>query len=59
VSVGLVFPYYIHGDLHSFLKAADIKGKIRINVVKVIFKKVTKALQNLHKAGIVHRDLKE
>jgi RIO-like serine/threonine protein kinase len=53
-----VFPYYPHGDLYSFVKAANRRKELPERAVRVIFVQLVKALQSLHALGIVHRDLK-
>ena len=53
-----MFPYYPHGDLYSFVKAANRRKELPERAVRVIFVQLVKALQSLHALGIVHRDLK-
>lgn len=53
-----MFPYYPHGDLDSFVKAANRRRELPERAVRVIFVQLVKALQRLHALGIVHRDLK-
>jgi serine/threonine protein kinase len=36
-SLGLVFPYYPHGDLYSFVKAANRRRVLPERAVRVIF----------------------
>jgi serine/threonine protein kinase len=61
-SISYVFPFYPHGDLHSFFKANSISKRERElpeEFIRAIFVQVVQTFKRLHKMGIIHRDLKQ
>jgi len=59
-SLSLVFPYYPLGDLESYIRRVNPDKKVLPEpVAKVVFAQAVKAVMELHKRGIIHRDLKK
>jgi protein-serine/threonine kinase len=57
--LGLVMPYYPAGDLGRYIKTVRPKTRVFTeSVARILFTQLVKTFQELHKAGIVHRDLK-
>jgi serine/threonine protein kinase len=57
--LGLVMPYYPAGDLSKYIKTVRPKARaLTESVARILFTQLVKTFQELHKAGIVHRDLK-
>lgn len=58
-SLGLVMPYYPAGDLSRYIKTVRPKARaLPESVARTLFTQLVKTFQELHKVGIVHRDLK-
>ena len=52
-------PYYPAGDLSRFIKEVRPKSrKLSENVARTLFAQLVNTFKELHRAGIVHRDLK-
>lgn len=57
--LGLVMPYYPAGDLSRFIKTVRPKARaLPESVARTLFTQLVSTFQELHGAGIVHRDLK-
>jgi serine/threonine protein kinase len=58
-SLGLVMPYYPAGDLSRYIKTVRPKARaLPESVARTLFYQLVKTFQELHRAGILHRDLK-
>jgi serine/threonine protein kinase len=58
-SLGLVMPYYPAGDLKRYIKTVRPKANaLPESVARTLFTQLVKTFQELHRAGIMHRDLK-
>ncbi len=57
--LGLVMPYYPAGDLSRFIKTVRPRARcLPESVARTLFTQLVRTFQELHGAGIVHRDLK-
>lgn len=55
----LIIQYYPHGDLLDYLcKLRSKKVEIAVNLKDAMFKQIVRAVDFLHRHGIVHRDVK-
>ncbi len=53
--INIVYPFY-EQDLAQYIES--VKGPIQEEQIKSILEQILSALQELHSAGLIHRDLK-